>query len=739
MARITTRLALLLLATVTSRAIATDTGNPTSTQLRGSSNNDSDSDIDNGTPPAVERILRGGSETTSTAARPNTLFEFCPVERPQANSRCRTPNQICEYSHSFNGCSWDTLECLPSSICSCLEELDRETNVLVSTWACKGMSRQSCGDVAKASGIETPRGLPTGGCNPEAASPTPPPSNDSGNIDDTNVDNNKNCPMLSPGSNSDCDASQNGSQCHYDHIYTGCTWDELQCSWATRCECNAGTWYCLMKAITLCDIATTSTTMFGSAIRNNSIRNGSIIGDGRPSVYENVPEDLPIGRNCDPKEDLPVATKEDGCPVLSPENDTECDVFHFNSGCNYDHVYMGCSWDELQCQWTKSCKCNAGKWMCESLFILDCDTRGDAVPEGLPEGEICDPNEEVPTAETIVKEDNCPELSPLSNPQYPQCEVSRNGSVCHYGHLYTGCTWEELQCSAVTSCTCDAGTWSCMMKTIKPCEMVTTGVFNPNGPTLVTVVPEGLPTLETCDPKKALPTAETIVKEDNCPVLSPVSNSQCDVSHNGLMCHYDHVYTGCTWDDLECNWTTMCECSAGTWYCLMKTITSCEMATTGAFDPDGNRTAITIVPEGLPNGEKCYPNEALPTSTTNMTWPVIIVPPTTDGTGAVEGRLDDECPTSADYGGKCVDTYVDNLVCEYDHMYTGCTWEDLACTAILECTCNQFGDELWACRSFAMMQCESKPEGLPFGQSCSPTPQKTNTTVEEIFADRAVP
>ena len=76
----------------------------------------------------------------------------------------------------------------------------------------------------------------------------------------------------------------------------------------------------------------------------------------------------------------------------------------------------------------------------------------------------------------------------------------------------------------------------------------------------------------------------------------------------------------------------------------------------------------------------------------------------------------DECPTNPDYLRPACATMDTDMVCDYGHIYVGCSWETLACIPITTCECG--ADGTWSCRSLAMAQCETKPEDLPFGQTC---------------------
>lgn len=188
--------------------------------------------------------------------------------------------------------------------------------------------------------------------------------------------------------------------------------------------------------------------------------------------------------------------------------------------------------------------------------------------------------------------------------------------------------------------------------------------------------------------------------------------------------------------------TQSCTCtSEGTFACMMAGMEFC---------PDR--------PRDLPSGDACDPNAALPTpfgdidadngngNSTEIDWEeleeagfenetLVVVEEEEeeevetvteeDDVDVVEeedidGRRPflDECPEFPEFGS-CAN-YEPGKTCGYNHMYTGCTWDSLSCTAIMNCSCGRYGDQTWACMSFAMMPCETKPEGHPAFQNCNP-------------------
>jgi len=182
---------------------------------------------------------------------------------------------------------------------------------------------------------------------------------------------------------------------------------------------------------------------------------------------------------------------------------------------------------------------------------------------------------------------------------------------------------------------------------------------------------------------------------------------------------------------LQCSPVISCECfSNGSWGCLIAAQLQCGSGSGSGgsmmfefqseFVDEPAAAVAAAVPDGLPWGDRCDPNDDLPQEP-----PIKNGTDTVDGEGdgdALEGRLIGECPEDGPNFGTCSDTYVSNLICEYDHIYTGCSWDELGCNSVMECECNQFDDGDWACLSFSMMGCDERttPTDLPWGQSCNP-------------------
>merc|ERR1712224_955576 len=202
--------------------------------------------------------------------------------------------------------------------------------------------------------------------------------------------------------------------------------------------------------------------------------------------------------------------------------------------------------------------------------------------------------------------------------------------------------------------------------------------------------PKGHPFGRTCNPNLPLPTAppsSTTLStrlSDECPASAEFGS--CAGYLPDLRCKYNHIYTGCTWESLSCTPIMDCKCDqSGSWACMSRSMPLCDNT-----------------PKGHPFGRTCNPNLPLPTAPPSST--------------TLSTRLSDECPASAEFGS-CAG-YLPDLRCKYNHIYTGCTWESLSCTPIMDCKCDQSGS--WACMSRSMLPCDNTPEDHPFGTTCNP-------------------
>jgi len=310
----------------------------------------------------------------------------------------------------------------------------------------------------------------------------------------------------------------------------------------------------------------------------------------------------------------------------------------------------------------------------------------------------------VPATPSFIETSVCPIEKPELN---GACRDT--GGSCGYSYSYDGCTWNDLQCVPTLVCTCsDIGTdgiggWRCSLdltKALKTCPEPDVVVSTPRSSVNSSVVekPPQKPAFDSrglpkgrCDPNEPLPTPS-----DECPAQK---SDSCGGYTAGKVCEFGHMYQGCTWEELECTVVEECTClQDGSWECMASAAQLC-----GSFDFDLGWVEDKL-PEGLPWGRTCNPNEPLPR------------PPLFQN-DTVVSRISDECPFM--YSFDSCEGFESNLRCDYNFEYDGCTWETLECSPIMECECNLFGDGNWACRSEARLFCSDKPEGFPMGR-CDP-------------------
>merc|ERR1712125_112161 len=94
---------------------------------------------------------------------------------------------------------------------------------------------------------------------------------------------------------------EDGQQCKYEYVYTGCTWEELRCVQPTkRCTCNSPLykdlkWSCVMEAIEPCG--------GGGLPPRPLLRPNRKLSSTTPTIPP--PPNLQ-GKPCDPNEDVPT-------------------------------------------------------------------------------------------------------------------------------------------------------------------------------------------------------------------------------------------------------------------------------------------------------------------------------------------------------------------------------------------------------------------------------------------------
>lgn len=329
-----------------------------------------------------------------------------------------------------------------------------------------------------------------------------------------------------------------------------------------------------------------------------------------------VPKGLPWGEPCDPKKPLPTGNGtiavDDGalisvCPDEMPE-DGDCSKYVDGLKCKFFFQYMGCTWDTLSCGSLGGGECthssDGNRWSAWMVSNIPCSMVVDEnmetaapMPEGLPWGKSCNPNDPLPVPTDGITE--CPEVVP----EDMDCSDYQDGLECSFASVYTGCDWESLSCTTTSGGRCTHGTkeeggnlWGIYAGKIASCTYE-------GAP----AVPKGLPWGEVCDPDAMLPTPPPSGKADGaeavpvCPDVMP--KGDCSDDEVGLKCSYGYMYMGCTWDALFCGSVKGATCrrdgdEGGTWMAFSKSVVPCD---------EGG-------PEGLPFGERCDPNDPIPTA-----------------------------------------------------------------------------------------------------------------------------
>jgi len=313
------------------------------------------------------------------------------------------------------------------------------------------------------------------------------------------------CPLEPPPHGTPCtrlgDEAANPDGCEYDHIVTGCTFDELGCypiEWA-YCEGKDP------KEVCKGDICRwIEETYWTTAISSLQF-------------CDDQPEGSPWSNTCDPltfaKEDYAEiystpstpTDKPYDCPERRPSKSDHCMVDGIipPDGCPYGYIVSGCTQDTLSCGPVKTTKCKAtkapffdvntgilydGTWEIESKARESCDDQ----PEGSPWCDTCDPltfakedySEIYTTPPSRPIEYDCPERRPSYT---DHCKldgiIPPNG--CPYGYIVSGCTQDTLSCGPVVTAECEAtneplidvetgeyydGIWLIMSRSIEFCD-----------------------------------------------------------------------------------------------------------------------------------------------------------------------------------------------------------------------------------------------------------------------------
>mmetsp|Transcript_28835 Transcript_28835/g.78120 ORF Transcript_28835/g.78120 Transcript_28835/m.78120 type:complete len:253 (-) Transcript_28835:428-1186(-) len=98
----------------------------------------------------------------------------------------------------------------------------------------------------------------------------------------------------------------------------------------------------------------------------------------------------------------------------------------------------------------------------------------------------------------------------------PEFECEQPKRDCVYSYVYSGCTFDELQCLPFEVCECIGGSWQCYHLDPIPCEQEETRPPRTLGDGDRQLVEGGLPTPgDPCDPDAPLPKAHKATGDDN--------------------------------------------------------------------------------------------------------------------------------------------------------------------------------------------------------------------------------
>jgi len=273
---------------------------------------------------------------------------------------------------------------------------------------------------------------------------------------------------------------QHNRQCDYDYSYTGCTWEDLECTsqQGYTCDYDSSTWNLATTIIEQC-----------------------------LDPPKNFP---PFDEECTPCSDSKPAKE---CPKKEPTIQEDCSAYENDLTCAYDFMITGCTQDELQCSPTSYFTCEQEQgWQRIDALYPPCPTE-------------------------------CPSTYKSSEFQDDCSEKYEDNRQCNYDYRYTGCTWDELECTSLQGYTCDHDefpTWQHEITSIQEC-------VNP---------PNGLPVLGDCTPCSDVPA-------EGCPETAPTIQEDCSAFENDLTCDYNLMLTGCNKSELECLPENSFTCSEG--------------------------------------------------------------------------------------------------------------------------------------------------------------------------------
>jgi len=565
-----------------------------------------------------------------------------------------------------------------------------------------------------------------------------------------------------------CADYEDGLECGYNNIYTGC---------------NTGDMACMPVDIYTCNIAKKKKRWQQLSFA--------------PELCEPTQDDRPYGKSCDPKE----------CPPAAPLGGASCSWYEGGgTTCGYEPKWYGCTEENFSCKNSETYECDpvSQTWIVQILVDLE-----ECVPEnGIPKGEDCDPaNPVIPVTES------CPATKPEPG---SGCQQTTEQPACLYGYTVLGCNSDNLQCTPTLSYTCgskdnewkeeilsqpkcisDDPQWGleCDPNGCPPSEPEDGGDCSStsNGETcLYDYVVRGCSPDDffcgagksyTCSGKddtwkmKFLNQIECFSDDPlwgrpcspfGCPPSEPTSGEACTTNENQT-CLFDYEVLGCTSDSLKCTPTTSYTCEKGgkgdVWEEQPLFLPACV-----ADDPLwGTDCRINSCPPVEPeDGSDCsqyYGDDSCPykgelfaclggdlfcrptvkySCTEKMTWEFSqnglpkcvwsddkdfgescpLHEEISDGKGDKPPGLIEtafECPDfEPETGSSCAETTrTPDAGCGYNHLITGCVLDDIACTPIDTYHC-MTDDGSWIHEMNSIEFCADQSDTWLAGEGCDP-------------------
>jgi len=323
------------------------------------------------------------------------------------------------------------------------------------------------------------------------------------------------------------------------------------------------------------------------------------------------------------------------------------------------------------------------------------------------------------------------------------CKDYEPGLRCDYGHRYTGCTWDTLQCSWTSRFRCeDDGIWSLVVADPFPCPSTAESETE-------TETPFG----EKCKPNWDLPTPPPSEEvSETCPASFPEDGTSCNLSGT-KECFYEYYATGCAEGSRTCSphQRAVCSTSSGKW--STNPINYLCGGSDEACDPDTYSDCPTTEPEPRSDCQS-YPSNALqdckydyqirgcsasdlvclPSSSgrcddTGKWETAALIPilcPPADNLLTIEEQPDrgllpllgdacspDDCPIRPPAEGN--DCGNENQQCAYGYRVQGCSTETLTCSPSFQSLCV---DGTWTKEFFYAPACVANDPR--WNQPCDP-------------------